>query len=490
MSASTMNRRVFCTQMGAAAWMLSTTSIVKAAAARASKPNVVYILADDLGWGDMDVYNSHSAVPTPHCNEFAKQGMRFTDMHAASAVCTPSRYAILTGRYPWRSRLKKGVLGGESPNLIEPGRMTVPSMLKEEGYYTAGLGKWHLGLGDAPKTDFTKPLTPGPISHGFDYYFGIPASLDMAPYLYFENDHAVEQPTIEDPGSKSPRGVFWRAGLRAPDLEFPKVLPTLTDKAVEILHERAEHKEQPFFLYFAMPSPHTPWVPLPEYHGKSGAGDYGDYVVEVDAMIGRVLDTIHELGMDENTLVVVTSDNGADWKPGDIERYPHRANAGWKGEKADIWEAGHRIPFIARWPGHIPANTVCNETGSLTDLMGTLAAILHFTLPPNAGEDSFNLLPALLRQPHAPIRKTIIDESNGGMYSIREGDWKLELGLGSGGFSEPRTVEPAPGGVQGQLYNLADDPHELYNLYAQRPDIVARLTKLLDGYKESGHTRY
>lgn len=490
MSTGTLDRRAFCARLGAAAWLLSTRSLVKAVATHASKPNVVYILADDLGWGDMDVYNSHSAVPTPHCNEFAKQGMRFTDMHASSAVCSPSRYSILTGRYPWRSRLKKGVLEGDSPNLIEPGRMTVPSMLKEEGYYTAGVGKWHLGLGDAEKTDYTKPLTPGPTSHGFDYYFGIPASLDMAPYLFFENDHAVEQPSIPDAGSKSPRGVFWRAGLRAPDIEFPQVLPTLTNKAVEILQERARHKEQPFFLYFAMPSPHTPWVPLPEYRGKSGAGDYGDYVVEVDAMIGRVLDTVHELGMDENTLVVVTSDNGADWKPGDIERYPHRANAEWKGEKADIWEAGHRIPFISRWPGHIPANTVCDETGSLTDLMGTLSAILRYPLPPNAGEDSFNLLPALLHQPHAPIRKTIVEESNGGMYSIREGNWKLELGLGSGGFSEPRAVEPAPGGVQGQLYNLADDPHELYNVYAQRPDIVKRLTKVLDGFKESGHTRY
>lgn len=489
MSSTVLDRRAFCGRLGAAAWMLSMRPLAHGAS-HASKPNVVYILADDLGWGDIDVYNAHSAVPTPHCNAFARESMRFTDMHASSAVCTPSRYSILTGRYSWRSRLKKGVLGGDSPNLIEPGRMTVPSMLKEEGYYTAGVGKWHLGLGDAAKTDYTQALRPGPISHGFDYYFGIPASLDMAPYLYFENEHAVQQPTVSDPGSKTPRGHFWRAGLRAPDFDIPQVLPTLTDKAVEILQQRAQHKEQPFFLYFAMPSPHTPWVPLPPYQGKSGAGDYGDYVVEVDAMIGRVLDTVHELGMDDNTLVIVTSDNGADWKPEDIARYPHRANADWRGEKADIWEAGHRIPFLARWPGHIPANTVCDETASLTDLMGTLAAILHRPLPPDAGEDSFNILPALLRQTHAPIRKDIIELSNSGMFSIREGDWKLELGLGSGGFTAPVTVEPAPGGVQGQLYNLHDDPHELYNLWAQRPDIVTRLTTLLNQYKDSGHTRY
>ena len=485
-----IDRRTFCMNacFGSTALLLNP-EVFAQVLKQGNRPNVVYILADDLGWGDMDVYNRHSAVPTPNCNAFAKQGMRFTDMHASSAVCTPSRYSILTGRYCWRSRLKQGVLNGDSPDLIEPGRLTVPLMLKQDGYYTAGVGKWHLGLGNAEKTDFTKPLIPGPITHGFDYYFGIPASLDMAPYVYFENDHVVEQATIPDPGSKSPRGVFWRAGLRAADFQFPQVLPTLTDKTVALLHERAQHSAQPFFLYFAMPSPHTPWVPLPQFHGKSGAGDYGDYVAEVDAMIGRVLDTVHALGMDDNTLVIVTSDNGADWKPEDIARYPHRANADWRGEKADIWEAGHRIPFIARWPGHIPLNTVCEDTGSLTDLMATMAAILHLQLPRDAGEDSFNLLPALLDPKHPQIRKTIVDASIDGMLTIREGDWKLELGLGSGGFSSPKRVEPAPGGVQGQLYNLADDPHELYNLWAQRPDIVQRLTKMLDNYSASGRTR-
>jgi arylsulfatase A len=484
-----INRRTFCAGLGATSVILSAPKLA-AAGATTKKPNVVYILADDLGWGDMDVYNAHSAVPTPNCNEFAKEGMLFTDMHASSAVCTPSRYSILTGRYCWRSRLKKGVLDGDSPNLIEEGRMTVPSMLKSAGYYTAGVGKWHLGLGNEAKTDFSKPLTPGPNSHGFDYYFGIPASLDMAPYVYFENDHLVEPATIPDPGSKEPRGVFWRAGLRAKDFDMHQCLPTLTDKAIEVLHQRVQQPDTPFLLYFAMPSPHTPWLPLPEYHGKSGAGDYGDYVVEVDAMIGRVLDALKANGQVDNTIVVVTSDNGADWKIGDIERYPHRANVGWRGEKADVWEAGHRIPFIARWPKHIPPNTVCDETASLTDLMGTLAAILRIELPPNAGEDSFNLLPALLHQPHQPIRDTIVDHSIDGMFTIREGNWKLELGLGSGGFSEPRTVEPVPGGIKGQLYNLADDPHELYNLYEQHPEIVARLTKMLDTYKDSGHTRY
>jgi arylsulfatase A len=489
MEHSGLSRRSFCAWLSAALLVFGPKSF-GVAPQSGKRPNIVYILADDLGWGDLDVYNDHSAIPTPNANAFAKEGMRFTDMHASSAVCTPSRYSILTGRYSWRSRLKKGVLNGDSPNLIESGRMTVPSMLKQSGYYTAGVGKWHLGLGSDEKTDFSKPLDPGPNSHGFDYYFGIPASLDMAPYVYFENDHLVEPATVTDPGSDSPRGVFWRSGLRAKDFEIPKVLPTLTDKAVEIIRERASITNEPFFLYFALPSPHTPWVPLPEFQGKSKAGDYGDYVVEVDAMIGRVLDTLKATGLVENTLVIITSDNGADWKPEDIEHYPHRANAGWRGEKADVWEAGHRIPFLARWPNHIPSNTVNDEIGSLTDLMGTVAALLNISLPPDAGEDSFNLLPALLRTKHGPIRETIVDHSIDGMFTIREGYWKLELGLGSGGFSDPKTVEPVAKGVKGQLYNLADDPHELYNLYGVRPDIVARLIKLLDTYKDQGHTRY
>jgi arylsulfatase A-like enzyme len=464
----------------------SSASAVAQGAAK--KPNVVYILADDLGWGDLDVYNPHSAIPTPVANGFAREGMRFTDMHASSAVCTPSRYSILTGRYAWRSRLKKGVLNGDSPNLIEEGRLTVPAMLKQQGYYTAGVGKWHLGLGNDATTDFAKVLRPGPVDHGFDYYFGIPASLDMAPYVYFENDRVVEAATIKDPGSTEPRGVFWRGGMRAKSFEIPQVLPTLTNKAIDVIHQRAKTPEQPFLLYFALPSPHTPWVPLPEFRGKSDAGDYGDYVVEVDTMIGKVLDALKASGLSDNTIVVVTSDNGADWKPEDIERYPHRANASWRGEKADVWEAGHRIPFMVRWPGHVPANTVSEETGSLTDFMATMADVLKVKLPDDAAEDSFDLLPVWLRQKHVPVRKTIIDHSIDGMFTIREGDWKL--GLGSGGFSSPRTVEPVKGGAQGQLYNLKDDPGEVYNLWAKRPDVVERLTKYLDGDKASGHTRY
>jgi arylsulfatase A-like enzyme len=381
------------------------------------------------------------------------------------------------------------VLNGYSPNLIEPGRLTVPAMLKGLGYYTAGVGKWHLGLGTEEKADFSKPLHPCPTDHGFDYYFGIPASLDMDPYLYFENDHAVEQATSNTPGSKTPRGVFWRGGAKAPHFELDQTLPTLTTKVVDLIGERAAHPEQPFFLYFAMTAPHTPWLPTKEYRGKSKAGDYGDFVVEVDAMLGRVLDALEQKGLAKNTLVIFTSDNGADWKIEDLAQFAHRANADWKGEKADIWEGGHRIPFVVRWPGRIAPGSVSNELGCLSDFIATAAAITGTRLPNNAAEDSFNLLPAFLQKNTKPIRADIIHHSIQGVFSLRRGNWKLEEGLGSGGFSAPASVEPAPSGPKGQLYDLAKDPAELNNLYQKRPDIVDSLATLLEKYKTQGHTR-
>lgn len=451
-------------------------------------PNIVYILADDLGWGDLRCYNKDSAIPTPGADTLARQGVRFTDMHSPSAVCTPTRYGILTGRYCWRTSLTKGVLWGYSPNLIEPGRLTVPAMLKKQGYYTAGVGKWHLGLGNQEKADYSKPLKPSPIDHGFDYYFGIPASLDMDPYLYFENDRAVEQPSASTPGQNTPRGVFWRGGPIAPSLKIPEVMPTLADKAVSIIRERAE-KPEPFFLYFPLTAPHTPWVPKEPYVGKSKAGLYGDFVAQVDDTLGRILKTLDETGIAENTLLVFTSDNGADWKPGDKAAFAHRANASWRGEKADVWEGGHRVPFLAKWPGMIPAGSVSTQLGCLTDFMATAAAITGQQLPANAGEDSYNLLPAFTGVAKKPIRDAVIHHSMEGIFSVREGDWKLELCLGSGGFSEPKFEAPKPGGPEGQLYNLAKDPAEADNVWSKHPEIVRRLTALLDRYKKQGHSR-
>ncbi len=473
-----------------------TTSVAATAAASFAQPqsspghpNIVYILCDDLGWGDLQCYNSQSAIPTPNADRLAREGMRFLDMHSTSAVCTPSRYSILTGRYCWRTRLKKGVLNGDSPNLIEPGRLTVPAMLKSAGYHTAGFGKWHLGLRNDASTDFTKPLHPGPLDHGFDHYFGIPASLDMAPYVYIEDDHVVEQATSKTAGRNEPRGVFWREGAMAPSFNFDQVLPTITGKAIDYIHDRKRHPGQPFFLYLPFTGPHTPWLPLREYHNRSKAGIYGDFVSEIDDMLGRVLKALDDTGHAQNTLLSFTSDNGADWKIEDAARYAHRANADWRGEKADIWEGGHRIPFIARWPGHIRAGAVSKELGSLGDLMATTAALLNKPLPHDAAEDSFNLLPVLLEKNEKPVREDIILHSIDGIFSLRVGNWKLEEGLGSGGFSAPRIVEPGEGGPKGQLYDLDADPAEQHNLYQVRPDVVDRLSSQLERYRRQGHTR-
>ncbi len=469
-----MQRRDFC--------KLLSAPMMANAAATPERPNILYILADDLGWGDLGCYNRKSAVPTPNMDRLASNGIRFTDMHSPSAVCTPTRYGILTGRYCWRTHLKKGVLNGYSPNLIEPGRITLGSMLKSNGYTAAGVGKWHLGLREEEKTDFSRPLHPGPVDHGFDSYFGIPASLDMAPYVYFENDHVVEPPTGNTDGKREPRGVFWRPGPMSPGFKIEQVLPTITNKAVDYI--RAPHTK-PWFLYVALSGPHTPWLPLEKYKGKSQAGIYGDFVAMVDDMLGRILDAVG----DTNTLVIFTSDNGADWKIEDKAIYAHRANADWRGEKADIWDGGHRIPFLARWPGKIAPGTVSGQLGCLTDAMATLAALTGVTLSHDSGEDSYNLLPAFIGQATKPIRNAIVHHSVDGMFSIREGRWKLALGLGSGGFTPPARIEPKPDGPAGQLFDLEADPGEQTNLYQRYPEIVTRLTALLEKYRKQGRSR-
>jgi arylsulfatase A-like enzyme len=455
-------------------------------------PNIIFILADDMGYGDPGCYNKDSKIPTPNIDRLAADGIRFTDAHTPSSVCTPTRYGLLTGRYCWRTRLKQGVFQGYDPLLIEPGRMTLASLLRSRGYVTGCVGKWHLGLGKTAPTDYTQPLRPGPGDTGFDYSFIIPASLDMPPYVFVENERCTEQPTEKIGDSKMRRyggEGFWRGGAIAPGFKHIDVLPAFTRKAIEFIEKQAK-ESKPFFLYLPLNAPHTPWMPTSEYQGKSKVGWYGDFVIQTDATVGQVLDALDRLKLRENTIVIFTSDNGAHWLPSDIQQFGHRANGSWRGQKADVWEAGHRVPFIVRWPGRVRPGSTAPQTICLTDMLATFAEVVGEKLPDNSGEDSFSMLPVLLgKAGNRPIRDSVIHHSASGMFAIRAGDWVLIDGLGSGGFTPPRTEKPQPGGPAGQLYHLGDDPQQEKNRYQEQPEVVARLRSLLQKHKESGRTR-
>jgi arylsulfatase A len=500
---SILNRRDFIKAMGLGIASLTLpgcggASKLSMGKLNVKKPNIIFIMADDMGYGDLGCYNKKSKIPTPNMDALAADGIRFTDAHSPSAVCTPTRYGVLTGRYCWRSSLKQGVLGGYSPALIESGRMTVASLLKQHGYATACIGKWHLGLGSDKKTDFSKPLVPGPNDLGFDYFYGIPASLDMPPYCYVENDHVVDEPTLTIEAGKSNEDGWWRQGAISPGFKHVEVLPHLTKKAVEHIGDHAgKSPNKPLFLYFPLPAPHCPIAPSDFVKGRSRAGGYGDYVVEVDWTVGQVVRALERNGLADNTLIIVTSDNGSPARTkidhatySVIKIYGHYPNGELRGIKADIWDGGHREPFIACWPGKIPAGAACDELICLTDLLATSAAIVGAELPDNAGEDSYNILPALLGKKRAePIREAVVHHSSRGMFAIRQGKWKLVLGLGSGGFSVPMSIKPKHGEPEGQLYNLEEDLAESRNLWSEKPEIVERLTNLLEKYKQPGYSR-
>ncbi|HEU5317641.1 MAG TPA: arylsulfatase [Chloroflexota bacterium] len=460
-------------------------------------PNIVVILADDLGYGDVSCQNFDDGdspkVPTPHFDRLASQGMRFSDAHSGSAVCTPTRYGLLTGRYAWRTRLTRGVLWGYDQPLIDDNRLTLPQLLKRHGYATAGNGKWHLGLDwtlragatSNEDVDYSIPFRHGPTSLGFDRYFGIPASLDMDPYVYIRDDRLESLPTERIAGS--PRPAFYRGGPIAPGFSMEGVMPRLTSEAVCFIEDRKQRPDEPFFLYFPTTSPHTPHVPNRPFHGRSASGIYGDFVVEWDDAVGQVLRALDDAGLAENTLVIVTSDNGADLRGGQPE-HGHDSNGHLAGQKADIWDGGHRIPFAARWPGTIPAGTVCNQTICLTDLIATFADLLGSPFSPTDGRaeapDSVSFLPALrgqrIERDSPPLRDLTVHHAADGMFAARSGPWKLVLGHGSGGFSRPVRLEPAPGDPPGRLYHLWDDVQETTNLWTERPEIVAQLTTALE----------
>lgn len=474
-----------------------------------SLPNIVYILADDLGYGDISVNNPQGKIQTPNIDKLAKQGMRFTDAHTTSSVCTPSRYSILTGRYPWRSRLPIGVLRGYSRTLIEEGLPTVADLLKTKSYQTGVVGKWHLGLDWVPKEAFKDSLKPennknnlygildemkpeqidfakapirGPKTQGFDYSFILPASLDMPPYCYLENDQLLEPLSAYTKGNKLESGYtgpFWREGLMSPSFDFFDVLPFFTRKANDFIRINAKGKN-PFFLYFPMPAPHTPWMPGTDFRGKSKAGEYGDYVQEVDAAVGKVLHVLDSLGLSKNTLVVFTSDNGPYWRENFVEQFGHKAAGEFRGMKGDVFEGGHRVPLIVKYPGKVKPGSETAVTTSLANFMATCVDLIGNRDAKFETEDSYSILPVLTGK-SAVIdgQQAVVNISSKGTLDIRKGSWKLITKLGSGGFTVPVDVKPQPGGPVGQLYNLETDIHEDHNLYNEHPEKVKELMDLL-----------
>jgi len=459
-------------------------------------PNIIYILADDLGYGDVSAMNPHAAWVTGHIDKIAKEGMVFTDAHSGSAVCSPTRYGILTGRYAWRTRLKSGVLWSFDDPLISPDEMTVGKLLQEHGYTTACIGKWHLGLGwayqpaDHDSVDYSKPITGGPLQVGFDYFFGITASLDIPPYVYIENDRVTALP--DHISESSTKMGWWRAGATGSDFKHEEVLPRITEKAVSFIEQQASGKKQtPFFLYFALTAPHTPILPTGQFKGCSGTNAYGDFVLQVDWTVGEIMGTLEKNKLSDQTIVIFTSDNGcspeADFEA--LAQFGHDPSAGFRGAKADIFEGGHRIPFIVRWPGMVKQGTSSSQVICLTDLMATVAAILGDTLSSGAGVDSYNLLPVLLQQKVEPIREATVHHSVNGSFAIRKGEWKLNLCPGSGGWSEPLPGSPEADSLPPyQLYDLISDPGETNNHYLEKPQISDDLIQLLERYKSEGRS--
>ena len=448
-------------------------------------PNILYVLCDDLGYGDVHCLNpNRGKIATPNMDRLGGQGMIFTDAHSGSSVCTPTRYGILTGRYCWRSRLQSYVLGGNDPPLIARDRLTVGALLRQHGYATACIGKWHLGMQFA-KRMYREPILDGPAQHGFDYFFGISASLDMPPFVYIENDRFTEVPTVKK--------TWLRTGPAAKDFEAVDVLPTLVRKAAAYIgsHAAAAKSGKPFFLYLALNSPHTPILPTKEFQGRSGLGPYGDFVMETDWALGQVLEAVDRAGVADHTLVVFASDNGCS-PAADIpalQRQGHYPSAVFRGYKADIWDGGHRIPFLVRWPGKVKPDSRSDQLICLTDLMATCAELLHDKLPANAGEDSVSILPALLGTDRRPLREAVVHHSINGMFAVRQGNWKLELCPGSGGWGDPSDPRARQQGLPAiQLYDMRRDVGERSNQQSNHPEVVRRLSQLLESYVAQGRS--
>lgn len=487
------------------------------------KPNIIIIYTDDQGYGDVGALNPDAKFNTPNMDKLANEGIIFTDGHSSDAVCSPSRYSLLTGRYSWRTSLKKGVLGADGPCLIEKDRMTIASLLKSNGYKTAMVGKWHLQMefeGSLGKNrDWSKPFTDGPIEKGFDYFFGIPASMNYGILTYLENDRVLDPPILwtkkkHDDNPRTFSDTITPKGYRmtppyenepmkgtngwvevAASFNDELVLQTFANKAVAYINESAEEAKtgKPFFLYLPLTSPHLPHCTHPDFQGQSNCGNYGDFMEETDYRVGQVLEALKSNGIEDNTLVIFTSDNGAETNyVYQREKYGHYSSMNFKGGKRDIYEGGHRVPYFMRWPNAIKPGRNVDIPVCQSDYLATIADIVGAKLPDNAGEDSYSLYPILKGETYdQTVRGPVVHHSVSGHFAIRDGKWKLNMFRGSGGSLEPTFIAPKEGEAMFELYNIEEDPGETTNLYFEHPDIVKRLTQkmteiIVDGRTTSG----
>jgi len=495
--------------------------------AQTQQPNIVLIYADDLGYGDLSCYNPESKVATPNVDRLAAAGVRFTDAHSPATVCTPSRYSLMTGQMRFRSTRRGGVfVGVGGPSLIGENQLTLPSMLKQQGYATACVGKWHIGMtfqtqegqpvhqqplkekrGAAKQyemidlVDFDKSITDGPVNHGFDYFYGTACcpTTDWL-YAYIEGDKVTQAPTKMVDRTKlpdHPYSVDCRPGMIAPNFDLEMVDLVFLEKSKTWLdNHMSTTPDKPFFLYHAMQAVHLPSFPAPEFQGKSGAGPHGDFIVELDTIVGRLVEKLESLGVAKNTLIIISSDNGPETIPVIRMRADHNHDPArpWRGVKRDAWEGGHRVPLIVNWPGKLNVGTI-DTTVNLTDVFATCAAVTGVILPDDAAEDSFSFLSDITGTPdNLPRRNYTLQQASGRQLSIRRGEWKYLDHKGSGGnnyagremspYALPEKAPDAPG----QLYNLKTDPGEETNVYNTYPEVVKELKGLLESSKAAGRT--
>ena len=500
-----MDRRQFVKLAGVALAGCSV-SYASVNTKKQSRPNIIYILADDMGYGDVDSFNEDSKIATPHLARLSREGMRFTDMHTSSGVCTPTRYGILTGRYSWRTSLKKGVLGGHSPHLIDPQRETVASLLKKQGYATACVGKWHLGMdwastdGEevkktaAKNVDFSKPIANGPLDVGFDYYFGISASLNMDPHAFI-NDRKVEGTLEFLPDSKAVKARGFtgaKPGWAAKEFKQDQVLGTFTEKTVEWIKERnRKSPDEPFFVYMPLNSPHSPIVPSKDFKDKSGLNPHGDFCMETDWAVGEVVKAVDELGIADNTIIIFTADNGTSpmAKFEKMQEQGHYPSYIYRGMKGTLWEGGHRVPFVVRWPKVVKAKTSCDDVICTTDLMATVAEINSVKLSDDVGEDSVSFYDALKGKKLAGNNKRgVVHHSDAGIFSIRRGKWKLMFDAKGGSRRSNPKDKPVKNSAEFLLFDMEKDEVESTNLSEERPEVVKELKMLLADYINKGRS--